>query len=139
MVIIPCVILAIAFLFAKELDTLAKKDPLPMRWKLLILTSVAAALVACGLWCALTIAIFDSAAALARHDGLLLASLMIPLVVTAIAGFFVYRHTARRRRTQAAITVVAGLLLTAFAYFVASQLFPAYLVIPRTSEVRHAR
>ena len=110
-----------------------------MRWKLLILTSVAAALVAFGLWCALTIAIFGSAAALARHDWLLLASLVIQLVVTAIAGFFVYRHTARRRKTQAAITAVVVLLLTAFAYYVASQLFPAYLVIPRTSEVRRAR
>ena len=139
MVIIPCVILAIAFRFAKELDTLAKKDPLPMRWKLLILTSVAAALVAFGLWCALTIAIFGSAAALARHDWLLLASLVIPLVVTAIAGFFVYRHTARRRRTQAAITVVAVLFLTVFAYFVASLVLPSYLEIPRTYEVRHAR
>ena len=110
-----------------------------MRWKLLILTSVAAALVASGLWCALTIAIFGSAAALARHDWLLLASLMIPLVVTAIGAFFVYRHTARRRKTQAAITVVVVLLLTAFAYLVASLVLPSYLYIPRTSEVRHAR
>jgi hypothetical protein len=138
-VIIPCGILAIAVRPPKRIDALATKDPLPMRWKLLVITSVAAALVACGLWCVLAIILFGSAAALAQHDWLLPGSLAIPLLVTAITAFFVYRHTARRRKTQAAITVVAVLSLAAFAYVVASLLLPNYLVIPRTYEGRHAR
>jgi hypothetical protein len=110
-----------------------------MRWKLLVVASVAAALVGCGLWCGIAIVVFGSAAVLARRDWVLLVSLAIPLIVTVIATFFVYRHTARKRRTQAAITVIAALALTAFTYVVASLLLPKYLYIPRTSEVRHSR
>jgi hypothetical protein len=110
-----------------------------MRWKLLVLVSFVAALLASGLWSAVTIAVFGSARALARSDWLLLCSLAIPLGVTAYAGIFVYRHTAHRRKTQLAFTVFLTLFLSAGTYLVASQIFPDKLIIPRTYEVRHAR
>jgi len=110
-----------------------------MRWKLLVLVSLAAALIALGLWSAVTIAVFGSASALARSDWLLLGSLVIPFGMTAFAGVFVYRHTAKRRKLQALISTVLVLLLTAASYLVASCCFVSRLYIPTTYEVRHAR
>jgi hypothetical protein len=110
-----------------------------MRWKLLIIASLAAAIIGCSLWSALAIGIFGTARALARNDWILLASAIIPLGVSAYSGVFVYRHTARRRKTQATFTVILALLLTAGMYLVASGLFVDRLYVPRTYEVRHAR
>jgi len=110
-----------------------------MRWKLFVIASLAAAIIGCGLWSALAIGIFGTARALARNDWFLLASAIIPLAVSAYSGVFVYRHTARRRKTQATFTVILALLLTLGAYLVAWTLFPDRLYIPRTYEVRHAR
>jgi cytochrome bd-type quinol oxidase subunit 2 len=110
-----------------------------MRWKLLIIASIAAALLSCGLWSALVISVFGSARVLARNDLLLISSAIIPLAVAVYSGVFVYRHTARRRKTQATFTVLMTLVLTLGSYLAASQLFPDRLIIPRTYEVRHSR
>jgi len=110
-----------------------------MRWKLLVITSLAAAFTGFGLWAALVIGVFGSARALARNDLLLLSSTIAPLAIAAYSGVFVYRHTARRRKTQATFTVVLVLLLTLGTYLVTSALFADRLHIPSTYEVRHAR
>ena len=110
-----------------------------MRWRLLVLTSFAAAVVACGLWSALAIALFGSAGQLARHDWFLLASAAVPLVFIVYAGIFAYRHTARRRKTQAMITAILALFLTVGFCLSASQLFPNRLAIPLSYQERHAR
>jgi len=110
-----------------------------MRWKLLITTSVAAALVGFSVWCGLAIGVFGSARALARNDGLLLASIMIPLTVAGAGGFFAYRHTARRRKLQALITILLAIFLTIVVYLAASIFAVDTLYIPRTYEVRHGR
>ncbi|PYS64507.1 MAG: hypothetical protein DMF76_04525 [Acidobacteria bacterium] len=110
-----------------------------MRWRLLVLTSFAAAVVACGLWSTLAIALFGSAGQLARHDWFLLASAAVPLVFIVYAGVFAYRHTARRRKTQAMITAILALFLTIGFYLAASRLFPNRLAIPRTYQARPAR
>jgi len=110
-----------------------------MRWKLLVTASLAAALLAFGLWSALAIGAFGTARELARHDWLLLAGAIVPLAIAVYAGVFVYRHTARRRKTQAVVTVIVALFLTVGIYFVASLLFPNMFSIPRTYELRHAR
>jgi cytochrome bd-type quinol oxidase subunit 2 len=110
-----------------------------MRWKLLVIASFAASLIACGLWSALAIGVFGTARALARNDWLLFSSAVVPLAVAAYSGMFVYRHTARRRKTQATFTAILALLFTLGIYLVASQVFPARLIIPRTSEIRQAR
>jgi MFS family permease len=108
-----------------------------MRWKLLITTSVVAAFVGFGLWCAITIGIFGSARSLARNDGILPASILIPFVSALIAGYFAYRHTARRRKMQALITTLLAIFLTVVAYFVASVFAHNRFYIPRTYELRH--
>jgi hypothetical protein len=110
-----------------------------MRWKLLVLVSLAAALFACGLWSALAIGAFGTARELASHGWFLLASAIVPLAIAGYAGVFVYRHTARRRKTQAVLTVIVALFITVGTYFVASLLFPNRLFIPRTYELPHAR
>ena len=101
-----------------------------MRWKLLVIVSFAAALVACGLWSALAIGLFGTARDLAQHDWLLPASALVPLAIAVYAGVFVYRHTARRRKTQAVVALILALLLTAGAYVAAAQVFPDKLYIP---------
>src|SRR5712692_7353310 len=106
-----------------------KNDHVSMRWKLLVLVSFVAALLALGLWSAITIAVFGSARALARNDWLLLLTAIVPLAIAAYSGVFVYRHTARRRKTQAALTVILSLLLTLGTYLTASLMFPNRLVI----------
>ena len=110
-----------------------------MRWKLLVLVSFVAALLALGLWSAFTIAVFGSARALARNDWLLLFSLVIPLGVTAFAGVFVYRHTAKRRKLQAVLTAILMAVLTFATYMIASMFLHERLYVPRTREVREAR
>lgn len=108
-----------------------------MRWKLLVLVSLVAALIALALWSAVTVAVFGSARVLAQSDWLLLCSLLIPLGVTAYGGVFVYRHTSRRRKLQALIATILVLLLTGAFYLIAST--HPRLYIPTTYEVRHAR
>jgi heme/copper-type cytochrome/quinol oxidase subunit 3 len=110
-----------------------------MRWKLVVPASIIAALLAVTLWSTFAIAIFGSAWAMARNDWPLIGSLVIPLGVSTFAAVFTYRHTARRRKTQAILTFVLAWLFSAGFYLVASQIFPEKLIIPRTSEVRHAR
>src|SRR5882762_7874721 len=100
-----------------------------MRWKLFIPTSVVASLVAGALWSAMVAVLFGPAAVVARRDWLLPLSLIVPLGIAVWAGYFVYRHTARRRKTQAVITVIAALLLTTFAYLAAAQLLPNYFIL----------
>jgi cytochrome bd-type quinol oxidase subunit 2 len=110
-----------------------------MRWKLLIIASLAAAFVGCVLWSMLVIGAFGNARTLARNDWLLLSTMVLPLVVAVYSGIFVYRHTARRRKTQATITVVLALVLSLVAYLMAWAILPDRLYIPRSYEVRHAR
>jgi hypothetical protein len=85
-----------------------------MRWKLLFITSIVAALIACGLWSAFTLVFFRSARELAAHG--LLASTFLLLIVAGSVGFFIYRHTAKRRKLQAVLTATATLLLTVALY-----------------------
>ena len=110
-----------------------------MRWKLLVLVSLIAALIALGLWSAIIIAVFGSARILAQNDWLLLCSLVIPLGVTAYAGLFVYRHTAKRRKLQALIAIVLVLFLTSAAYLIASGILVSRFSHPQRQEVQEAR
>lgn len=110
-----------------------------MRWKLLVIASLAAAFIGCGLWSALVIGVFGNARTLARNDWLLLATMVLPVAIAVYSGVFVYRHTARRRKTQATITVILALLLSLVAYLLAWAILPERLYIPSSYEVRHAR
>jgi hypothetical protein len=109
-----------------------------MRWKLIILTSLSAALIAFGTWSAVVIGFFGDARTLALHDWLLLASALAPLLLSIFAGVFVYRHTARRRKTQAILTGLLSLIFWIGAYEIVSRQFPNRLIIPNANERRRA-
>jgi cytochrome bd-type quinol oxidase subunit 2 len=107
-----------------------KNDQVSMRWKLLVLVSFVAALIACGVWSLLIMIIFGHAVRpIQPHDWILLASAAVPLAMAGFAGFFIYRHTARRRKTQAVLTVFLTLLLSIAACLAAIRLFPNAITI----------
>ena len=80
-----------------------------------------------------------TASALARSGWLLLATAILPLAIAAYSGVFVYRHTARRRKTQAAFTVMLSLFLSLGVYLAAALIFPSRLYIPPAREYSQAR
>lgn len=94
-----------------------------MRWKLLVIVSLVAAVLGFGLWCAMVISFLGTARELARHDWLFLLSLLLPLTAVVYSGVFAYRHTSRRRKTQALITVILTAFLIIGTYFVTSRIF----------------
>jgi hypothetical protein len=82
-----------------------------MRLKLVVIASLLAAVVGAGSCIALVLGVFSRQAL--SSPGLLLAStFLLPLATIVIAAIFVYRHTARRRRLQAFLTVILATLLT---------------------------
>src|SRR5437870_8831343 len=96
-----------------------------MRLKLVLVTSLLGAVLASGA----SIAII--AATLGRH-GLMIAKLgfgsderigllllALSFVTALLAGTFVYRHTARRRKTQATLTGILVLILSVAAFIAA--------------------
>lgn len=100
-----------------------------MRWKLLIVASLLAAVVGAGACFAVAYALSGGSPAWWPA-----AALVAPLGATAYASVFVYRHTARRRTLQAAATALLALLLMLTA-LVAASLFagagaPLYFTEP---------
>src|SRR5687767_1857934 len=85
-----------------------------MRWKLIVIVSLAATVIASATLCSLVILVFEQFTILGLSESYLL---LIPFSVALLAAVFVYRHTARKRKTQAAITLIATLLLTSTACF----------------------
>jgi len=82
-----------------------------MRLKLVVIASLLAAVVGAGSCIALVLCVF-SRQALSNPGLLVLSVFLLPLATIIIASIFVYRHTARRRRLQAFLTVVLATLLT---------------------------
>jgi hypothetical protein len=102
-----------------------------MRVKLIVLISLIAAIVAAGLsyifarildgyWGRL----ITSELASQRSVGIVLILAPI-IVVNFLASFFVYRHTARKRKTQAFMTATAGLVLSIVTLFVLGWMLPS--------------
>ena len=87
-----------------------------MRLKLVALASLLAAIVGAGSCIALVLGVF-SKQALYRPGLLVSVTFLLPLGAIIFASIFVYRHTARRRRLQAFLTVVLAILLT-LSFFV---------------------
>jgi uncharacterized membrane protein len=101
-----------------------------VRWKLLIITSLVAALVGAGGCLALVYWLRGVANPLSAPPALMAAAVIFPLVIFTLAGIFVYRHTARRRKLQAAATVLLSIMLALAA------LFAAQIFLNRTGEER---
>ena len=91
-----------------------------MRWKLLILVPLLAALVGAGS-CAAAVRLFSSPG-VALPVWAAVAALVAPVACVVYASVFVYRHTARRRTLQAAAAALLASLLTLTALLVGSLL-----------------
>jgi cytochrome bd-type quinol oxidase subunit 2 len=102
-----------------------------MRWRLLVLVSFIAALIAFGLWEVTIVLMFGSVRPAQANQQLLAASIVVPLFCAAAATFFVYRHTSRRRKTQATLSFMLTLLLAGGAYLAGASLFPRQLAVPQ--------
>ena len=111
----PCGILGGAFLSPTKEERFARerqiKETVRMRLKLVLIASFLAAVAGSGSCIALGLGVFSRQAL--SNPGLLVAStLLLPLATIIFASIFVYRHTARRRRTQAFLTFILATLLT---------------------------
>jgi hypothetical protein len=97
-----------------------------MRLKLVLIVSLLAAIVGAGVPMIIVIATVGSvgqslhrALSHQAHSWLQFLSLALPLVAALLGGIFVYRHTARRRKLQAALTVILILVLSFGAHVTA--------------------
>ena len=93
-----------------------------MRWKLLIFAALAATIVGAGGTLSLVLGLMGSARRLGTSDFYGLLTLVIPILSIFFASLFVYRHTARWRKTQALATALLSILLTLTVLIVASLL-----------------
>ena len=84
----------------------------PVRWKLLIITSLCAALIGAGGDLALAYWLQSRSHPLPTLPTFITWGIIIPLILVTLAGIFVYRHTARRRKLQATATVLLSIILT---------------------------
>src|ERR1043165_1546061 len=100
-----------------------------MRWKLLIFVSLVTSVAAFSVWEAVIQVVTSSARPLSPYPGLLAFSSLIPITFSAFGAVFTYRHTARRRKTQAALSILLTLAMLFAAFLVLSRLFPG-VVLP---------
>jgi hypothetical protein len=91
-----------------------------MRLKLVIIASLIAALLGAGSGIALVLLIFSTLGSLSTAGPVVLAIYLLPILTTLLAAIFVYRHTARRRRLQAALTAIISLMLSLALFLIAS-------------------
>ncbi|MEO7509747.1 MAG: hypothetical protein ABIZ95_21050 [Pyrinomonadaceae bacterium] len=83
-----------------------------MRWKLQTLASLAMSVAAILLYSAARRVETGSFSQRDPWAGSAKYLLAIPLIMACAAAFFVYRHTSRRRKTQATLTFGLTLLFT---------------------------
>jgi drug/metabolite transporter (DMT)-like permease len=93
-----------------------------MRLKLVILASLIAALLGTGLAIVLVLFMFSTLSSMSTAGPVVVGVYLLPVLTTLLAAVFVYRHTARRRKLQAALTTIMSLLLSLALFFVASLL-----------------
>jgi hypothetical protein len=91
-----------------------------MRLKLVIIGSLIAAILGAGLAIVLVLLIFSTLSSMSTAGPVVLAIYLLPVLTTLLAAMFVYRHTARRRKLQAALTAIISLLLSLALFFIAS-------------------
>jgi hypothetical protein len=96
-----------------------------MRVKLVFTCSLLAAIVGTGSSIAIVLWRFTSLRPLREPGLLVLSTYLLPVLATLAASIFVYRHTARRRRLQAALTAIVALLLTILFFIIATIYFRA--------------
>jgi FtsH-binding integral membrane protein len=89
-----------------------------VRWKLIIITSLLAALVGIGVTMVTLASLMN--VPLREPYFTLLTSKFTPLLyiipLAAVGSVFVYRHTPRRRKVQAALTILLSLVFASALY-----------------------
>lgn len=99
-----------------------------MRWRLIATVSLVSGLCGFILWeIVIAVSIARSPHPVITGNSLLVFTSFIPFLWAAIAGFFVYRHTSRRRKLQALLSIVITLIITAGSYFFGSRVLPQQL------------
>jgi purine-cytosine permease-like protein len=93
-----------------------------MRLKLVLIASFVSAVVGAGASIAIILGKFSSLKGLSAPDLLVASTFILPIAAVAVAAIFVYRHTARRRKTQAVLTGVLGAFMSLAIFIVASVL-----------------
>ena len=91
-----------------------------MRLKLVLVSSLVAALVGAGSAIAIIVSAFASLHPITTPGLLVVSTYLLPVLTIFLASIFVYRHTARRRKLQAILTATIALLLTILFFVVAS-------------------
>jgi hypothetical protein len=92
-----------------------------LRWKLLIIAPLLAALVGAGA-CAAAAQLLSSSSGGALPLWAAGVALVAPIACVVYASIFVYRHTARRRTLQAAATALLASMITLAALLLGSLL-----------------
>jgi len=87
-----------------------------VRWKLLVIASLAAVVAGTGGSAGLLYLLTGRAGPNGSAGWLVLAAPLLPLAAITYASVFVYRHTARRRKLQAAAAALVSLALTLAVY-----------------------
>src|SRR6185436_5986449 len=101
-----------------------------MRLRLVFLCSLIAAVIGAGGAITIILFVFSSLTPLTKPGALVFSTFLLPLVATLVASIFVYRHTARRRKLQAALTALISLFLTVAIFLCASFATSRYLPVP---------
>ncbi len=97
-----------------------------MRWKLLVAASLVAAVVCAGGSYGLIYALYHFRRPYPATLTILALVELIYLALSVSASVFVYRHTARRRKLQAVITLLLSLLLAHALFRLATLLAPIF-------------
>ena len=91
-----------------------------MRLKLVLISSLVAALAGAGAATGIILSVFSSLRPITRPGVLVAATYLLPVSAVLLASIFVYRHTARRRKLQAILTATLSILLTILIFIIAS-------------------
>src|SRR5262245_39300593 len=90
-----------------------------MRLKLVFFIYFLAALIGAGGSIAIVLGVL-SVKSLSSVGPLAMATLALPILAVLLASFFIYRHTAKRRKLQAFLTAVLATLLSICLFLLAS-------------------
>ena len=91
-----------------------------MRLKLVLISSLVAAVIGAGSAIAILVSVFSSLHPITTPGLVVVATYLLPALTTLLASSFVYRHTARRRKLQAILTATIALFLTILLFVVAA-------------------
>jgi len=91
-----------------------------MRLKLVLISSLIAAVVGTGATIGIVLLVFASLKPITAPGLLVTATYLLPVLAILLASIFVYRHTARRRKLQAVLTAFISLMLTISLFVLAA-------------------